>query len=154
MKAVWLDKDRSFCCHMLCAESRVTFFSFCRLGETTKEDENKHDPATHLLFSDISIDDATSPRVISLLIKHTKTDQGRVGVRIIFGRTDDGLCPVSALLEYLARRGGQHKALFQWEDTTPLAKLKSIETVQEALTAAEFTGFSLEQKITQDTALG
>jgi len=85
---------------MLWAASIVTFFSFCRLGETV-EDKNKYDPATHLSFHDMSVDNADNPKIISLLIKHSKTDQGRVGVRVILGKTGDDLCPVSALLEYL-----------------------------------------------------
>ena len=76
---------------MLWAGSLVTFFSFCRLGEVTVEDKNKYDPATHLSFCDLSIDNTVNPKVISLMITHSKTDQGRVGVQLILGRTNDDL---------------------------------------------------------------
>ena len=76
------------------------------------EDENKYDPSVHLSFSDIAVDNAESPNMISLNIKRSKTDQGAVGVRVILGKTDNDLCPVSALLAYLARRGDSPGALF------------------------------------------
>jgi len=147
LKRSWVDKDHSFCSVMLWAASIVTFFSFCRLGEITVEDENKYDPAAHLSFHDISVDNADNPKVISLFIKQSKTDQGRVGVRVILGKTDDDLCPVLALLEYLERRGGHQGALFQWEDRTPLSKTKFIEATREALTvtglpAKDYAGHS------------
>jgi len=100
------------------------------------EDENKYDPAAHLSFHDISVDNADNPKVICLLIKQSKTDQGRVGVRVILGKTDDDLYPVLALLEYLEHRGGHQGALFQWEDRTPLSKSKFIEATQVTLTVA------------------
>ena len=100
------------------------------------EDENKYDPATHLSFCDITIDNAVTTKVISLLIKQSKTDQGRVGARVILGMTDNDLCPVSALLGYLVRRRNHQGALFQWENKTPLSKPKFIEATREALISA------------------
>ena len=44
--------------------------------------------------------------------------------------------PVTALLNYLARRGSEPGALFQWQDRTPLSKTRFVEAVRQALTAA------------------
>ena len=74
---------------------------------------NTYDPSVHLSFSDVAIDNAESRNITSLDIKHSKTDQGAVGVHVILGRTHNDLCPVSALLVYLARRGNTPGALFQ-----------------------------------------
>jgi len=104
MKMSWIGKN-SFESVMLWAASLTTFFSFCRSGEVTVEKEDKYDPATHLSFSDVAADSATSPSAISLNIKYSKTDQGRVGCQVVLGKTQDDLCPATALLEYLARRG-------------------------------------------------
>ena len=98
--------------------------------------ESKYDPNTHLSFSDLAADSAVSPSVISLNIKCSKTDQGRVGCQVVLGRTGDDLCPVTALLNYLARRGSEPGALFQWRDGTPLSKTRFVEAVRQALTAA------------------
>lgn len=48
--------------------------------------------------------------------------QGRVGCQVVLGRAGDDLCPVSALLDYLTKRGGRPGVLSQWQDGTPLAK--------------------------------
>ena len=122
---------------MLWAAALVTFFSFCRSGEVTVEDETKYEANTHLSFADVVVDNAVFPSVISLNIKYSKTDQGRVGVRVILGRTGDDLCPVSALLNYLSRRGNNPGGLFQWQDGTPLSKTKFVEATRQALTAAQ-----------------
>ena len=122
MPQSWLDRDQSFNSIMLWADSLVTFFSFCRSGETTVEDENKYDSSVQLSFSDVAVDNTESPNMLSLNIKHSKTDQGAVGVRVIIGRTDDDLCPVSALLTYLERKGSTPGALFQWDNRIPLSK--------------------------------
>ena len=132
----WLDRDQLFNSIMLWVASLVTFFSFCRSGETTVEDENKYDSSVHLSFSEVAVDNAESPNMISLNIKHSKTDQGAVGVRVIMGRTDDDLCPVSALLTYLERRGSTPGALFQWDNRIPLSKTKFVDATRQALSAA------------------
>ena len=137
LKAVWLNSNTSFNPMMLWAAALVTFFSFCRSGEITVEDERKYDPKTHLSFADVSVDNAVSPSVISLNIKYSKTDQGRVGVRVILGRTGDDLCPVLALLNYLSRRGSKPGVLFQCEDGIPLSKTKFVDATRQALTAAQ-----------------
>ena len=147
MRQSWLDRDQSFNSIMLWAASLVTFFSSCRSGEITVEDENKYDPSVHLSFSDVAIDNAGSPNIISLNIKRSKTDQGAVGVRVILGRTDNDLCPISALLVYLARRGNTPGALFQWDNRTPLSKTKFVDATHQALSAAnlpakDYTGHS------------
>ena len=44
----------------------MTFFSFCRSGEVTVENEANYDHNTHLSFRDFAMDNAMSPSVISL----------------------------------------------------------------------------------------
>jgi len=90
----------------------------------------------HLSFEDIAVDNVDLPPVISLNIKYSKTGQGRVGVWVILGRTEDVLCPVSALLNYLSQRGSKLEALFQWQDGKPLSKTKFVEATHQALTTA------------------
>lgn len=120
LKVVWLHSEPSFDKAMLWAASTVTFFTFCRSGETTVS--STYDPNSHLSLSDLSADRAANPTVISLNIKHSKTDQGRIGVKVVIGRTGDDICPVSALLTYLARRGSKPGALFICEDGSLLTK--------------------------------
>ena len=113
----------------------TAIFSFCCSGEVTVENEASYDHNTNLSFSD-AVDNAVSPSVISLNIKCSKTDQGRVGCQVILGKTGDDLCPIMALLDYLTSRGDKPGALFQWQDGTPLSKTRFVEAVRQALTAA------------------
>ena len=145
LKAVWIHTEPSFKAVMLWAASTVTFFTFCRSGETTVS--STYDPSIHLSLSDLVADRAADPTVISLNIKQSKTDQGRIGIKVIVGRTGDDICPVSALLRYLARRGSKPGALFICEDGSPLTKTKFVDEVRSALTKAglpakDFAGHS------------
>ena len=58
---------------------------------------------------------------------------------VISGRTDTDLYPVSALLVYLARRGNTPRALFQWDNRTPLSKTKFVDATRQALSAAKLS---------------
>ena len=132
---------------MLWAASTITFFGFCRSGEVTVQSESKFDPQTHLCFSDIAVDNALSPNTISIKLKHSKTDQFRKGVNLVMGRTNDNLCPVTALLSYLVHQGDHPGPLFQWDNHTPLSKSKFVDHVRHALLAANvpahlYTGHS------------
>ena len=81
-----------------------------------------YDPNIHLSISDLATDSAHSPSVISLKIKHSKTDQGRRGVTVVISKTGDDICPVSALLSYLVSKGTKPGALFLWTDRSLLSK--------------------------------
>ena len=51
-------------------------------------------------------------------IKASKTDLFQKGVEICIGKTDNKLCPVTAMLANLARRGQEDGMLFKFEDGT------------------------------------
>ena len=74
--------------------------------------------------------------MISIIIKQSKTDQARKGMKIVIGRTNDDLCPVAALLTYLKIRGSQPGPLFRWQSGIPLTKNKFVEEVRMVLEAA------------------
>ena len=78
----------------------------------TLPSESGFDPDTHLGFSDVSVDNLTSPKIIKLRLKASKTDPFRKGVEIVLGRTQNAVCPVSALLSYLVIRGNRSGFLF------------------------------------------
>ena len=93
--------DRS----LLWAVALTAFFGFCRSGELTVPREGDYDPSVHLSLRDVACDNQQRPTVVSLLLRRTKTDQARRGVKIVLGVTRTDLCPVQALLEYLSLRG-------------------------------------------------
>ena len=59
-------------------------------------------------------------------------------MKIIIGKTDDDLFPVTALLTYLNVRGLHPGPLFVWKSSTLLSKIKSVDEVRLALKAAHF----------------
>ena len=83
--------------------SLTIFFSFSRSSDVTEENEASYDHNTHLSFSNLAMDNAASPSVISLNIKCSKTNQCRVGCLVILGKTVDDHCPIMALLDGLTR---------------------------------------------------
>ena len=137
IKVIWLNGGTSFNSVMLWAAALVIFFSFCRSGEVTVKDKTKYNANTHLFFAYVMVDNAASQSVVSLNIKYSKTDQGRVGVQGILGRTFDDVCPVLALLDLPFEKGNKPEALFQWQDGTPQSKAKFVEAIRRALNTAQ-----------------
>ena len=56
---------------------------------------------------------------------------------IVIGRTHNSLCPVAALLSYLAIRGNRLGFLFLFADGRPLTKSRFILKIREALSLVE-----------------
>ena len=105
----------------------------------------------YLCFLDIAVDNGLSPNTISIKFKHSKTDQFRKGVKVVMGRTNDDLYPITALLPYLIHRGDAPGPLFQLDNHTPLSKSKFVNHVHPALLAANvpahfYTGHSFHIK--------
>ena len=121
---------------MLWSAFLLCFFGFLRSGEITIPDASSYDPSVHLNFNDIAADNPTSPKILQIRIKASKTDPFRQGVNIHIGRTDNSLCPVSALLKYLIVRGTAPGLLFHFQDNAPLTKSKFTAKFRELLLLA------------------
>lgn len=102
----------------------LCFFGFLRSGEITIPDASSYDPSVHLNFNDIAADIPQSPNKLKIRIKASKTDPFRQGVNIFIGKTNNSLCPVSALLNYLIMRGTAPGLLFRFKNGSPLTKSK------------------------------
>ena len=112
----------------------IAFFGFFRMGELTVPSQTAFDPTIHLTFSDIAVDSMVDTQSIRVTIKQSKTDQFKKGAQVFVGRTGDKvLCPVSAVLAYLAVRQGGEGPLFYFASGTYLTKEKFIKPVREAL---------------------
>ena len=130
---VWEAQGLSHDHVMLWAAVTLCFFGFLRSGEVTVPSDAAFDPATHLTFNDISIDDSTNPTLLKLHLKASKSDPFRKGVDIVVGRTNNKLCPVAAVLAYLATRGNGPGFLFKFQDGRLLTKSRFVDAVREAL---------------------
>ena len=130
-KGVW-EKDAGNPDHiMLWAAVCLCFFGFLRIGEITVSSEAAYDEGAHLTFE---IDNISSPTLMKVHIKASKTDPCRKGVDLFLGRSLNDLCPITAMLTYLAIRGNKKGFLFQFTDSRLLTNQQSVSAVREALT--------------------
>ena len=83
----------------------MAFFGFLRCNEFTVPVQTGYDPAVHLSYSDVAVDNRDYPTMVVISVKQSKTDPLRSGVQITLGATEDDICPVKALMPYLAIRG-------------------------------------------------
>ena len=112
-------KEPHLTTQMIWAAATITF-SFCHSGETTVPGEAVYDPEVHLSYSDLTVDNPLALQAISIKIKPSKTGKCRSGYKGVLGRTDNCLCPVSALLSYLALCGNLTGSLFHWQNNKTL----------------------------------
>ena len=111
---------------MLRAASCIAFSGFLRAGELTAPSEASFDPEVHLCHS--------CPRMVRLTLKQSKTDPFRQGINIFIGHTGTDLCPVRALLGYLAKGGGETPGpLFQFSDGRYLTRQRFVEEIYALL---------------------
>ena len=68
------------------------------------------------------LDSWAVPKVVSVVIKASKTDPFRKGVVIYLGRTNTSLCPVAAVTAYLAVRGNKPGPFFLLASGKPLSR--------------------------------
>ena len=56
----------------------------------------------HLAWGDVATDNVQDPSMVQVHLKHSKTDQLGRGADIIIGKTGGEICPVAAVLGYIA----------------------------------------------------
>ena len=140
LKRSWETKGATFDSCMFWAVACTCFFGFLRSGEATVPTTSSYDPGTHLSMSDVAVDSPGMPAKVFLRIKASKTDPWRKGVTICLGRTGLELCPVAALIGYVARRGTNPGPLFRFENGQPLTRPALVREIRGALEAAGFDG--------------
>ena len=106
---------------MLWGACCLAYFGFLRSSEFTAPSQTFFDPCTHLSLADVAVNSRSSPKLMSVTIKHSKTDQLQQDHNIYLGRTDHSICPVDAMTSYLAVRGNTPGALFVKKNGVPLA---------------------------------
>ena len=107
---------------MLWAACCTAFFGFLRVGEMTVPSLDAYDPSVHLSLGDVALDSRTAPTIVWLTIKQSKTDPFRKGAKLCLGRTESAVCPIKALLSYLAIRKTAPGPLFISESGVPLTR--------------------------------
>ena len=147
LKSQWLPLAADQDYVMLWAACCVGFFGFLRAGEFTLTAGQDFDPSSALTVQDVSVDYHTNPSMVRLHLKQSKTDPFRHGVDVFLGRTNMVICPVAALLAYVAVRPSMAGPLFIYKDGTPLTRERLVVAVRHALerlghVASQYSGHS------------
>ena len=114
----------------------TAFFGFLRCSEFTTPSQTEYDPTVHLSLADISVDRRVSTSLIYITIKQSKTDPFRKGATICLAKTEKPVCPVMAMLPYLALQGGQPGPLFILEDGSFLTRSSFTTLLRNTLNSA------------------
>ena len=135
-------RDKDFV--MLWAACCMFFFGFMRAGEFAVTHVSEFDPTASLCLGDVAVDHHQDPSVVQVRLKQSKTDPFRRGVSIYLGRTQTDLCPVVAILAYIAVRPAVNGPLFVFKDGSFLTRDRLVSAIRRALSSAgiETTGFS------------
>ena len=96
---------------MVWAAMTLAFFGFLRLGEMTCN--SPYSCTLHLSPGDVTFFPSfQNPEHMSVRIKISETDPFRSGQTIVIGKTDQRVCPVLAIANYLSYRGNKTGPLF------------------------------------------
>ena len=142
IKAVLAAHPDSYLHTLLWAACCTGFYGFLRCREFLIPDQESFIPSKHLSLSDIWLDQSTAQWHLHVRIKHSKTDQFCEGANVDLGATGQDICPVSALLDYLGKRGGALGPLFLLENGTPLRRRYFVSQIQSPLSSAGIHGSS------------
>ena len=96
----------------------------------------------------MAINSRSAPTAVRLRLRRAKTDPLGSGVEIFLGASGTAVCPVSALMRYLAVRPPGDGQLLVWEDSRPLTKTTFVTRLRRGLQSAgldmnQFSGHSL-----------
>ena len=90
--------------------------------------------------ADIEVDSHINPGCMVVHIRRSKTDPFGVGTTVYLGSTGDVLCPVKAMMAYLALRPSTPGPLFIFHDGKPLTQEQLIIHLRQALSEAGVVG--------------
>ena len=128
--------DLSYLHLLLWTVACVAFFGFTCMGEATAV------PGTppSITADGVAVDSHSAPSIIRLTLTRSKTDQFGRGSHTFLGKTGSNLCPVEALLQFLARRPGPRVgSLFIHEDGRPLTRDQFVSHLKEPPAAVGLT---------------
>ena len=80
------------------------------------------DPTSHLCWGDVATDDLSTPSALKIHLKRSKCDQLSKGMDIFIGSSGNDICPVAAMLAYIASRGNGEGPFYRLGNGHPLTK--------------------------------
>ena len=122
---------------LLWAACQSAFFAFLCCSEFTTPSLRAYQPNKHLSVGDVTVDSQINPTIMSTRIKSSKKDQFGQGASLFIGRGQATLCPISAMLQYLALWLSTPGPLFIFQDNKVLTKESFIYFVHWVLSMEE-----------------
>ena len=107
----------------------LAFFAFLRISELVSS--NKRDVAFVIMASDVSIND--NGESLSLVIRHSKTDQYDHGARLRLCRSGADICPVTSAKRFLEHRPRLGGPLLCHFDGRPLTRYQFSAVLKKCL---------------------
>ena len=126
------------------------FFGFMRAGEFTCPSQEAFQ-SDMLSPGDVCVDSHDHPTRVAIHLKRSKTDPFGAGTTIHLGRTGSVLCPVVAMLNYLAIRPPKLGPPFMFHDGSTLSRPRLVHSLRQVLREV---GIDDSQLILVGTVLG
>jgi hypothetical protein len=133
VRLIWEENPTAFDNIMLWAATCTCYFGFLRSGEICVPSDTEFDQSSHLCMSDIAVN---STSAVSIRTKASKTDPFRQGVTIYLGVTNTTICPVKAILAYIAARGTHQGPFFYFANGRMLTRERFVKEMRSALSKA------------------
>ena len=111
----------------------TAFFGFFRLGELLLTRAADFNSRLHLAWGDMAVDNQQAPTMLKLRLKQSKTDPFGRGADVVLGKTGCSLCPVAALLGYVAARGDRQGPFFITTAAKPVTKQFFVAEIRKVL---------------------
>ena len=133
---------RAHICHlckhdkrMLAAAFTLAFFGLLRVSEFTVPSKHSFDPHKHASLTSIR----WGHNYFVFTIKSSKTDQFRHGQAVYIVKSDNDLCPFTAMHQYLKYCGTKREVpLFKFRSGHPLTRHSCLKHLRSILTAAGY----------------
>ena len=131
----WSNPTVTYESRLLWAAACLGFFGFLRIGEFTARSSSSTDPNI-VSVEDVARGSGHPPPFLRVHLRSSKTDPFKRGVFLYLGLTGNLLCPVSAILSFLAVRPSHLSGpLLQFPDGRVLTRSCLIRSVRQALSA-------------------
>ena len=143
---------------LIWAVACLAFLGFFRLGELLVESRDKYDSVFCLSWGDVAVDSRSAPTMVKVHLKRSKCDQFGKGVDVIVGRTDSPVCPVAAVVAFIALRQDRPGPFFMDAKLAPVTKAWLVKQVRDILSSLglpqnEYAGHSFRIRAATSAAL-
>ena len=128
---VWKAVPNRYLASLLWAAATLGFFGFLRAGEFTVVPNGDQVPLTP---RDVQVDCRTNPTLLAVTLRSSKIDPFGAGHTLYVGCTHSRICPVRAVLAYMAIRPQVPGPLFVPGDGTLLNRGELVSEVRAAVT--------------------